>query len=167
MLIKISLLFTFVCNKNFCKGCINSHDNLIDNHSLISINDYNPNKINYICEYHSKPFVFYCNTCNHHLCENCNINDHSKCGHDLKNLKELYSKIDKKNLLNIISNYNNFMNVDLLEYKNKLIQLLQDLINSINSAYNNYINDNNNLLNLINIYIENFKEKYIRIFIFI
>ena len=150
--------FCETCKKLFCEECINEHNILIDNHSIISISEYNPNKINYICEYHSNPFIYYCDSCQCHLCENCKINEHLKNQHKMEKLTENYLKINKESLLDSLSNLNNFLNVDLLEYKNKFIKTLQDFINKINSLYDDYIFENRNILSLINFYFENFPE---------
>ena len=155
---KTADFFCKTCNKLFCEECVNVHNTLIDDHSIISSNEDNSNKINYICEYHSKPFIYYCDSCKCHLCENCKINEHLKNMHKMEKLTEEYLKFNKSNLLESFCIINNFLNADLLEYKNKFIKILQDLISITNSIYNDYVLENKNILSLVNIYLEYFPE---------
>ena len=75
-----------------------------------------------MCEYHTKPFIYYCSDCKCHLCEQCRMNEHMKNGHKIENLKEIHSKINKNNLSKNIYEFNHFISVDFLEYKNKYNQ---------------------------------------------
>ena len=132
------------CNKNLCPLCKSKHDK---NHNII-----NYDKINYICNKHIEPYIFYCNKCKVNICTLCE-EEHLK--HEIELISNMM--INKKELLTKLKELKKSINL-FNENFDKLIEILNVVKKNINNYYklaeymiNNYEQKERNYQILYNI----------------
>ncbi len=144
------------CNRWLCDECIIVHDDLIDNHKNMIIN--NELNLNSKCEEHNKKNnIGFCCSCYSEICSKCAGFYHD--GHvkytNRDKWKDLFESLDFRT----ISEFDKIvekMNKKLLKYKNDQIQKLNNIINEISNLIreieNKYQKLEKNNKNLTNYY---------------
>jgi hypothetical protein len=149
------------CNIFLCEKCINSHNDLFNNHTLSSISDSTrkqnplsvPNEDK--CKEHNKDFSSYCKSCKLSLCSFCLNDDSIKKKHQGHNL------ITYKNLIDSANEQNKKLQFPTFESFNQYV-------NKIENNFDKQFNDNlsktirafEEFMKIIQVTLEEYKKRW-------
>ena len=122
-----AITFCKECNKYMCNKCNQSHSDLFDDHSLISIEELKKNNFTSICkeENHNLELEYFCKTHNILCCERCiskfkqkGNGKHSNCNiSPLEKIKDTKRNILKENI-KYLNKLTKNVNLEIEELKN-------------------------------------------------
>ena len=150
-----AITFCKECNKYMCNKCNQSHSDLFDDHSLISIEELKKNNFTSICkeENHNLELEYFCKTHNILCCERCiskfkqkGNGKHSNCNiSPLEKIKDTKRNILKENI-KYLNKLTKNVNLEIEELKNiiekteeekeKLKTKIQKIFTQIRSSIN-------------------------------
>ena len=148
------------CNIFLCEKCINSHNDLFNNHTLSTISDstrkQNPQSVpnEDKCKEHNKDFSSYCKSCKLSLCSFCLNDDSIKKKHQGHNL------ITYKNLIDSANEQNKKLQFPTFES-------FSQYVNKIENNFDKQFNDNlsktikayEEFMKIIQVTLEEYKKK--------